>query len=336
MRRLKAAVIGLGNIGFKFNLDPLRKITWSHVAAYERCRLTELVGALEINRERSRLFKRCYKHIPVFRTVKELMDNAHVDIVSICTPTATHYRVLKDLARYSIRAIFCEKPIATTLKDAEKMVSLCKRKGIVLAVNHIRRWDNNYLSAKRFVENGQVGDIKTVTASYSGQVFNIGTHLFDTIRMLISKDAKVVSSFFSSKVDSDPNISGWVKFEGDLPCTVAVTGKRRDLVFDIDVIGDKGRIRITENGERIERFSFAKSKRYSGYRELSPMPTRPVVRRDRFVEAIRDIVMVIDGRKENVNCLGADGLAALSLSLAMVKSAKKDGKPVKVEGFKGA
>ena len=260
------------------------------------------------------------------------MRNTRIDIISVCTPTDTHYSIVKQILDFPVKAVFCEKPLAGTLKEARELVRSCRKKNVILAVNHIRRWDSNYIFVKNLIRRGEIGTLKAVNAFYPGQLFNIGTHLFDTIKMLVEKDAETASGVDTGGNRADPDINGWVRFKGGIPCTVVSTGKREDLIFEVDIVGDKGRIRISENGERIERFSFARSKRYLGYRELFPRITRPIAKKDRLVEAVRDISLVIGGKKKVVNCSGLDGLSALSLSYKMLDSAKQDGKPVEVEG----
>jgi predicted dehydrogenase len=327
---MRAAVIGLGNIGFQFNLDPKRKGTWSHITAYERCNRTELVGAVEIDKEKVDLFQKNHKNIPVYTTIQELMQKSVPEIVSICTPTESHYTITEELLRYPVKGIFCEKSIALTIADANKIVNMCSKKKVVLAINHTRRWDDNYLYAKKVIEDGLIGPISAVNAFYSGQIFNIGTHLFDTLRMLINKETLAVSGVSFNTTKSDPDISGWIKFSEEILCAILTTGKREDLIFEIDIVGSKGRIRILNNGETIRRYAFTESPIYSGYRELSIVPSEPLQKKDRFVEAVYDIVEAIEGRKEKVNCSGYDGLAAVSLSLSMLESAQNSGNPVKI------
>lgn len=331
MKKLKAAVVGLGNTGFRFNLDPLREATWSHTAAYERCARTGLAGAVEIDSGRMEAFKEHYRDVPVYRTVSELMENSNPDIVSVCTPTDTHYAVLKDIVEHPVKAVFCEKPLAWDIASARRMVRLCKDKGVVLAVNHNRRWNSNYLYVKKLIQNGAIGKVMAVNAFYPGEVFNIGTHLFDVLRMLLSKDAASLSGFSENAETSDPSVSGWIRFKGGLPCTVITAGKNRDLIFEIDIIGEKGRVKITDNGSRVKRYSFRKSGRYSGYRELLPLPEDKIALKDRFVETMHDIARVVEGGKDRVNCSGFDALTALSMSLAMLRSARLQGRPLKPE-----
>jgi predicted dehydrogenase len=329
---LKAAVIGLGNIGFLFDLDPLREETWNHVSAYTKCKKTELVGVVDVDIEKINIFSQ-HNNTPAFQSIEELMTDTTVDIVSICTPTKEHYAVFNKLIEYPVKAIVCEKPLADNIYQAKEMVRLCKENNVVMAVNHVRRWASHYQYAKSMIENGKIGKVKAVHAFYPGQLFNMGTHLFDVVRMLIQKNPGVLSGISFDVEARDPSVSGWIEFDKSIPCTVISTGKREDLIFEIDVVGDEGRIRVIENGRKIEWFIFAESNRLSGYRELSSRQIGPIQTKDRFVEVINDIASVIDGKKSETNCTEIDGFYSLAISIAMLKSAKQNGIPAKVEDF---
>lgn len=330
----KAVVIGLGNVGFLFDLDQKRKETWSHVSAYERCAKTELTGAVEVSVDKTTLFEKHHPDIPVFPSVPALMEQAKADIVSICTPTDSHYPILKELLNYPVKAVFCEKPLAASRQLAKEIVGMYEKRGVVLAVNHTRRWDDNYLQAKKMVREKKIGRVKAVNALYPGQIYSIGSHLIDTIRMLVDGNIRRVSALASDRnnIDnSDPSLSGWLEFTGGIPCTLISTGKREDYIFEIDVIGDEGRIRILESGEKTELFAFKESPRYSGYRELVPVPLGPVMKKDRLVEAVCDLIAVIEGKKTGANCSGYDGFASVAICEALAASAKEQGQPMFLE-----
>jgi predicted dehydrogenase len=333
-KMLRAAVIGLGNIGFQFDLDPLRKNTWSHVGAYTKCRETRLAGTVEVDRRKIDLFKQYKKNIPVFSSIKDLMENVKSEVVSVCTPTDTHYDVLKDLLQYSfLKGIFCEKPFTATIAEAREIIRLCSERNVIIAVNHTRRWDSTYLRARKIIRDGNIGTVKAVNGFYSGKLFNIGTHLFDTIRMLIDEEALSVSGISPNIDASDPDISGWIRFGEKTFCTILSNGKREDLIFEIDVIGDEGRVKVLENGERLELYKFRESKRYSAYRELAIKSVRLPEKRDRLVDAIYDLCAVIKGKKMKSNCSGEDGLASIVLSAAFYDSAKRNGMPVELREY---
>jgi hypothetical protein len=85
-----------------------------------------------------------------------------IDIVSVCTPPETHKKIVCDIAPF-VKAIYCEKPIALTLEDADAMIKCCHYHGTILQINHQRRFINPKVR-------------------FSRGVLNTGTHLFDLLR----------------------------------------------------------------------------------------------------------------------------------------------------------
>jgi predicted dehydrogenase len=327
--KIRAAVIGLGNIGFKFDLDPLRKYTWSHVSAYTKCSKTRLMGAVEVDQTNVRLFRQHKQDIPVFSTIEQLMEHVTPEVISICTPTETHYDILKELLKYPfLKGIFCEKPFVANIAEAEEIIGAGKKQNVVIAVNHIRRWDSAYICTRKMIMDGKIGRVKAISGFYSGKIFNIGTHLFDAVRMLSGEEAQCLSGISSNADASDPDVSGWLQFGNGIFCTILSSGKREDLIFEIDILGDEGRIKVLENGETIEWYTFKESGKYSGYRELKPEKVTMPLINDRLIQAVLNICSVIDGTESELNCSALDGFKAMMLSSALCESAKNNGTPV--------
>jgi hypothetical protein len=85
-------------------------------------------------------------------------------------------------------------------------------------------------------------------------------------------------------------------------------GPREDFVFEMDVIGDEGRIRLLNNCSDCEFLRYRDSDRYSGYRELYPVPLeRPKVA-ERFLPLFLEVVDVLHGERR---ALTSDGENAL-------------------------
>ena len=326
----RAAVIGLGNIGFKFSFDTKRTGTWTHVDAYSRCPATTLVGAVEIDPATVAQFHTLFPHIPVFNSVRELCENVSPDIVSIAVPTPYHHQIFCELTEYPVRALFCEKPMSLSPVTSREMVTRARRKNIVVAVNYTRRWQNSYRNIKKIIKEGKIGKLQTIHAFYPGQIYNIGSHLFDAIRML--GDIEPVSiSAVKNNGGSDPSLSGWILIRDGALVTFSVTGKREDLVFEIDLVGDQGRIKSHNNGNATDYFLFKESTHYSGYRELVKETIVVPPENDRFVDAVQDIASVLDGRNLDVQCTGFDGLAVDTLIGAALGSSARNGTPVDVK-----
>lgn len=324
--RYNCAVIGLGNIGFRLSLDPKRKETWSHVDAYKRCARTRLIGAVEVKDENARAFKNLNQDIPVYSSIKDLFDDHRVDIVSICVPTEDHFSVFTDVVGRGVRAVFCEKPLSCSVKESKKMVEAAIDKKVILAVNYTRRWQASYNLAKEMIGRGKIGKVTAAHAFYPDQIYNMGSHLFDTLLFLAAFDPVSVSAAMV-KHGADPALSGWIKCAEGIVVTFSATGKREDLVFEIDIVGREGRLRVLDNGSGIEWFLFKKSDRYSGYRELVPETLKMPDGNDRFVAAVSDIAGALGRNSLNVKRTGRDSLIVDAIIEKAVMSAKKNGRP---------
>ena len=118
----RAGVIGCGRIGYGFDKDPKRSYISTHAGAYNYVKDIDLVAVCDIDKKR---VGECVNRwsIPAgYTDYKEMLKNEDLDVLSICTLPSTHYPILKEALKYPLKAIFCEKPIADNLKNAEKMV----------------------------------------------------------------------------------------------------------------------------------------------------------------------------------------------------------------------
>lgn len=320
----RAAVVGLGNIGFLFDLDARREKTWSHTSAYLKCPETELVAAVEPDPGKTALFAERHPNVPVYPDLDGLFSNHAPDLVSICTPTSTHRGLLEAVLSRPVRGVFCEKPFGRDAAECRDMLALADRAKAVIAVNHTRRWESSFIRAAELIAGGGIGAVRAMHAYYPGQIYNIGTHLYDALRMLAGSDPRAVGGFLTGPECDDPSVSGMMLFDV-FQCAIQATGKREDLVFEVDVIGDRGRLKIVENGYVLELFRFEDSPRYSGYRELVPVPVPELEDNDRFLDAVRDIVQAMDRPGRRVKCSAEDGYYAVHIAEEFLASARAGG-----------
>ena len=118
---LNAAIIGFGDIGYYLSKDKKRKQTWSHFEAYELIDKIELRAIVEINQKKIDFIKKNYPQIFVFQNIEKLINsNLNIDIISICTPTKTHFKILNKSLKLKPKIIICEKPICSSVNEAKK------------------------------------------------------------------------------------------------------------------------------------------------------------------------------------------------------------------------
>lgn len=122
-----------------------------------------------------------------------------------------------------IITVIVEKPFTPTLAEAEDLVALAKRQGLVLTVNQNRRWDSDYLTLCRYIENGSLGRIAefethfdrhrpTVAETESwkyqvqpgtGAIYDLGSHLIDQVVHLFGVPKKI-TGFLASQRANNP------------------------------------------------------------------------------------------------------------------------------------
>ncbi|MEP6602122.1 MAG: Gfo/Idh/MocA family oxidoreductase, partial [Nitrospirota bacterium] len=177
-KRYRAAIIGLGQIGNQFDDDPKRSVVWTHAGAYECVPEVELIAGADPDTNRLDRFLDRRNVRGGYQDYRQMLRDEAIDLLSVCTPTELHCSMVLEGARAGVKAIFCEKPLAATVEQGVAMVEACRSAGVVLAVNHTRRWESIYLEAKRLLNDGVIGRIESVAGYYPGKVFTMGTHLF--------------------------------------------------------------------------------------------------------------------------------------------------------------
>ena len=79
------------------------------------------------------------------KNINNVLTNSDIDCVFICTPTKTHYELVKKCIEHNIKIIFCEKPFTGCYYKAKELIELAKKRGISIFV------DNIFLYRKEFM-----------------------------------------------------------------------------------------------------------------------------------------------------------------------------------------
>jgi predicted dehydrogenase len=94
----------------------------------------------------------------VFTDYRECMEKTKPDLVILCPATAEHGLWTKRIAEYDV-AIMIEKPFAGTLAEADEMIAAQRATGKLLAINWPLRWYPCYITAKRLIDEGVIGEV---------------------------------------------------------------------------------------------------------------------------------------------------------------------------------
>jgi len=330
---LKAAVIGCGRIGTEFDNDSKRSYISTHAGAYKAVKKVDLVAVCDIDYGKALKCAKKWKVPSVYTNVKDMMTKETIDILSICTPPDSHYSILKEVSRYPIKAIFCEKPLAGSLKKAQAMVNLCCNKNIILQVGHQRRFDRLHQQLRQLVIRKEMGEVLQANFYYTAGVKNTGSHMFDLMGFVFG-DTYWVEAFYSkNKSDNikDPNLDGLLKFKSGLLATFQACDVHKYLIFELNILFEKGRIILKNSGFDIECYNIKPSNFFSGYYELSNTDKclKTYYKRNFMVSAVEHLITCVNKKKPSISS-GTDGLKAMDIIEKSLLSAKNSGMRLKL------
>ncbi|QAT16378.1 UDP-N-acetylglucosamine 3-dehydrogenase [Candidatus Velamenicoccus archaeovorus] len=171
---LKVAVIGCGRLGS------------IHTRVYTEIPYIRLVGVCDIDAVRAEQLAQTH-HTQAFTDYKTLIPQA--DIVSIATPTSTHFEVAKFAIAHK-KHVLIEKPITNDLRQARKLIRLARRFRVILQVGHVERFNSAFIAAQkivhqpRFIECHRLSPFPNRSLDI-GVVFDLMIHDIDIILGLI-------------------------------------------------------------------------------------------------------------------------------------------------------
>jgi predicted dehydrogenase len=305
----------------------------THAGAYSRTPGIELTALCDIDGDKLNRYTEKYRVPGRYSDFVQMLDRESLDILSVCTLSETHLEIVRAGVERNVKAIFCEKPIAQSLEAADEMIRLCAERDVILMIDHQRRFDPSHQQIANFLHGGGLGRIQQVSCFYTAGVANTGTHLFDLLRFYLGEIAWVEGRMSAnpSANAADPNIDGWLGFSDGSSAAIQACDDASYTIFEIHLLGTKGRLRVTSHGFGAEYEEVRDSKRFSGYRELFSAPSPvPFDTTHEFmlcaVAHLRDCLT----RGERPVSSGQDGRAALEIVCALSQSAVECGKRVEL------
>ncbi len=145
---LRVGIIGTGDIA---NLN---------ILGYIRSQDTELVAVadIDINKAKEKLERWGLRTSKIYIDYKEMLDKEELDIVEILTPHHLHFPMTEYCAKAGVPGISVQKPMAHTITDCEKMVEICKARGVKLKIFENFRFYPIYLRVKELLDQKIIGE----------------------------------------------------------------------------------------------------------------------------------------------------------------------------------
>lgn len=307
MDKIRVGVVGAGYFG-QF-----------HAEKYARMEGVELVGVADIDPSRAReIAKRCQTQ-PLLRHTDLL---GQLQAVSIAVPTPFHHSVTKDFFLQGTDVLL-EKPISSTLEEADELIELAEQKGLVFQVGHLERFNGALSAAEGMVQNPFLIESRRLSPFQSrgdevDVVLDLMVHDIDIVLTLVSSKVKDLDAVGLPILTPYFDIaSARIDFENG--CRANLTASR--------VSGEKIReTRIFQPGGTVtidylsQKASFSERVTLPGKKPHPGMVTKeiPVKKVDLLEAEIQSFLQSIRDRKES-KVSGHDGRQTLEVALRIAQ-----------------
>jgi len=196
MSKLRAVVVGTGHLG------------QHHARIYSGMKDIELVGVVDTDEKRGKqVAKKC--RCPWFSDYRELLPD--VDLANIAAPTRLHFPIAKDFIEAGV-PVLVEKPMTSTLEEAEELVALAKSQGVLVQVGHIERFNPAFVEIRKvldkpgYIEADRISPFSFRSTDIS-VVLDLMIHDIDIILQLIGSEVERVDAVGVSVLGKNEDVA---------------------------------------------------------------------------------------------------------------------------------
>ncbi len=299
MAKYRAGVIGCSGIGI------------AHTSGLAGLANVELVAGCDMVEDTLNAFKErwqdTWSDIALYTNHREMLANENLDIVTVATSDHRHADLVVDAANAGAKGIFCEKPMATSVSDADRMLEACENNNTILSIDHTRRWQPLWRHTKdEVVGAGRIGEVQYVIGTLSGgraMLFRNGTHLVDAICYFAESSPEWVSAELEAGYEdyseyrgdgghdpkTEPSAHGYIHFANGVRGYYAGGPKTTPGGFRLEIVGTTGYILINDQKATIHEGEASE--------QIQP-PEWPIVG---IPAGVQELVRVLDGDGDPVS-----------------------------------
>ncbi len=297
----------------------------NHARIYNDLDAAELVAVSDLNEQSACGLGERYG-VDHYCDVGALLERGDVEMVSICTPTVTHAKIALE-AMEAGKHVLVEKPMTSTVAEAESLIAASEKAGVKLTVGFVERFNPGVIEALRLVREGKIGDVILARAhrvsryplriSDVGVVKDLAIHDADIMRQLFGEEPETVYATAGNIMHSFEDYANIVlRFPGNRSAFIETNWLTPHKIRRLILTGSEGLITVEFITQEVTVED--DEGRYQPFLE----PREPLtLELESFVEAI------LEDKPPAVS--GEDGLKALRICEAALESARI-GKPVRL------
>ena len=322
-KKINVAVIGLGNMG-----------TY-HARNYFEIPQANLVAVCDLHEEQGKKIAQKFR-CKFYKNYKKMFAEKSIGAVSIAVPTRLHKKIAIDCIRAG-KHILLEKPIATSVREGREIISEARKKGIILTIGHIERFNPAVQKLKKLIKHKKLGKIISIIAKRvgplapqikdAGALIDLAVHDIDIIGYLLNKEpVKIYASGgraigynhedYAEIFVNYGSASGYIQVNWLTP-----VGKR-----ELHITGTKGYAELNYITQELDLYRSTYKRWSDGYEDYimqyrATKKTLPI----KFQEPLRlELISFLSciNNKTKPEVTGQDGLRALKIALEALKHIK--------------
>ena len=240
------------------------------------------------DKNKAEAFAEKHNAIKFFDSAEALCNEKEVDVVYISSPTILHCEHTVTAAKYG-KHVLCEKPMAPSIEECDRMITVCTENNVTLMIGHNMRFHKVHQKVKEMVANQQVGTVGLVRAEMitsfkknqgdrfttdqfrlnraiggGGVLFDMGIHAIDVLRYIVDDEIEEITGFSQNlfiDCNGEDTVSAVFKFKNGVYGSITTSGALPCSRNGVDIQGDKGAIFtdgsvwITARSGEIKRFA---------------------------------------------------------------------------------
>lgn len=299
--KINLAVIGIGHLGSR------------HLKVYsELSDKVSVVGVADPQEDRTIKLAEHYK-VPYFKDYHALIGK--IDAVNICTPTTIHFDVASEFLKNGIHT-FVEKPMTTTVAQADRLITLAKKKNCILQIGHIERFNSAFEGIQHFAKNPRFIECHRLNHFPNrsldiGVVMDLMIHDIDIILGLTASKVKSVDAVGVKVLTPLEDIANArIRFQNGCVCNLTASRISDEVTRKIRIFLDDAYISL----DYVKQEAFI----YKKHGGLISKHSLPIEKEEPLKKELLSFIDCIQNRKKPI-VSGIEGRDALKLALEITQ-----------------
>jgi UDP-N-acetylglucosamine 3-dehydrogenase len=323
---LNVAVIGVGSFGK------------NHVRVYSELENVRLAAVADP--DEGHLKAAAKTGASCYLDYKEMLAKEQLDVVSVVVPTRLHHKIALEVIEAGINLLI-EKPIASTVEEAQEIIEAAKAKNLKLTVGHIERFNPAIIELKKRLDKGELGRIYRVGVNRLGPfptrvrdvgvVIDLAVHDLDIVRFLVGEEVEHLYARTEKKIHTNHEdfLAAILTFKNKTVCNLNIDWLTPAKVRKLFIAGEKGQfvadylkqdLSFQENSYLENNISYSDIMRgvsvgkHIQFNIQKKEPLRAEL--EHFLECVEN--------DKQPMISGEDGMKALELALDLIKSSNNN------------